>query len=110
MRTIIDETGNHTEMDTLETYQARVCAAIKTEAAWRIAHLEGMEGDFRPARWRVHRAEQRAALGDPTERDALYAAIEAVRQTSDACEAAVMAITAARDAWNFDVVSAFDAP
>ena len=110
MRTIIDDTGNHTEMDTLEAYQARVCAAIKIEAAWRIAHLEGMEGDFRPARWKVHRAEQRASLGDPTERDDLYTKIEAIRQKSDACEAAVMAITDAREAWGFDVVSAFDAP
>lgn len=110
MRTIIDETGNHTEMETLETYQARACDAIKVEAARRIADLEGTPGDFRPARWKVYRAEQRAVLGDPTERETLYTQIDIVRQQSDHCEAAVMAITDAREAWGFDVVAAFDAP
>ena len=110
MQTIIDDTGSHTEMETLETYQARVCDAIKIEAARRIAELEGTPGDFRPARWRVHRADQRAVLGDPTEQNNLYAQIEAVRQKSDHCETLVTAITDPIDAWGFDVVAAFDAP
>ena len=109
MQTIIDDTGSHTEMETLEEYQARACAAIKIEAARRIAELEGTPGDFRPARWKVHRADQRAVLGDPTERDTLYTQIDIVRQQSDHCEALVMAITDPMDAWQFDVAAAFDA-
>ena len=110
MRTILDENGVRTEIDTLEEYQARACAAIKIEAARRIAALEGTAGDFRPARWRVYRAQQRAALGDPAERDTLYTQIDMVRQQSDHCESLVMAITDPIEAWNFDVAGAFDAP
>jgi len=54
---------------------------IKAQAKVQIEALEG------ESQWKVRKAEQRAVLtNDTTERDALYAAIEKIRQASNDAE------------------------
>lgn len=58
---------------------------IKAQAKVQIEALEG------ESQWKVRKAEQQAVLSnDTTERDALYAAIEKIRQASNDAELALV--------------------
>lgn len=97
---IIDDNGEITShVKSLAEYQAAKIAEIK-DIAWQICRdLEGHDG------WKLRRAEQRAAAGNPVERDALYAALEMARTRSDELEGQVMAMTDPGDVWIFNPVS-----
>lgn len=79
----------HDPARALARAQAVRIAAIKTEAA---AHIEATD-------WRLQRAREREAAGwaSLAEVDAVLAQREAVRRSSDAAEAAVMACTTAAE-------------
>lgn len=84
---------------TLAEYQAAKIAEIK-DMAWEVCcDIEGRDG------WKLRRAEQRAAMGDTAERDALYTALEMARSRSGELEAQVMAMTDPVDVWRFNPVA-----